>query len=200
MLTITFEKLRQVMQRKQYRFFDQGDYNLNLIGIRSTQDLHANTFNDLFCIAYSVGGAKALHVFACTTDPGVYYRANPLTDRGTAILAPGHYSGLWKMGLHKGQYQALVQASPVALLRDNNRDQKLNFVDKAVPEMAGINCHRATGNGTSTQVDKWSAGCQVIANSENFNQLISLCNLSAKQWGNLFSYTLLEDKDIDTHF
>lgn len=200
MSTITFEKLRQALQRKQYRFFDQGDYNLNLIGIRNTQDLHANTFNDLFCVAYSVDGAKSLHVFACTTDPGTYYRQHPVNDRGTAILPPGQYPGMWKMGLHKGQYQALVQASPVALLRDNNRDKNLNFVDKAAPEMAGINCHRASSNGTSNQVDKWSAGCQVIASSEDFNQLMSLCNLAAKQWGNLFTYTLLEDKEIDSHF
>jgi hypothetical protein len=60
----------------------------------------------------------------------------------------------------------------------------------------GINIHRASATGTSTQIDKWSAGCQVIANNQNFDKLMELANKSKDKWGNSFTYTLIESKDI----
>jgi len=60
----------------------------------------------------------------------------------------------------------------------------------------GINIHRASATGTSTQIDKWSAGCQVIANNQNFDKLMELANKAATIWGKSFTYTLIESKDV----
>jgi len=60
----------------------------------------------------------------------------------------------------------------------------------------GINIHRASSTGTSVQIDKWSAGCQVIANNKNFDKLMEVANKAAKVWGKSFTYTLIESKDI----
>ena len=62
--------------------------------------------------------------------------------------------------------------------------------------MFGINIHRANKWGTSTQIDKWSAGCQVIANNEDFLQFMTLANSAKDIWGNSFTYTLIESSDI----
>ena len=62
--------------------------------------------------------------------------------------------------------------------------------------MFGINIHHASYHGTSTQVNKWSAGCQVIASIDDFNTLMSLANKSKKQYGNSFTYTLLDEQDL----
>jgi hypothetical protein len=62
----------------------------------------------------------------------------------------------------------------------------------------GINIHRASGTGVSLRVDKWSAGCQVLADSADFSNLIYLCKVAEKRYGNSFTYTLIESKDIES--
>ena len=62
----------------------------------------------------------------------------------------------------------------------------------------GINIHRATARegGKSTQVDKWSAGCQVIAANDDFKTFMAIVHKSAALYGRSFTYTLIESKDI----
>ena len=48
----------------------------------------------------------------------------------------------------------------------------------------------------STQIDKWSAGCQVIAANDDFRLFMEIANKAKDTWGNSFTYTLLESKDI----
>ena len=52
---ITIEKLREACVRLGYAFVERGDYNLNIIGIRSG-DTSANTFNDVMCLAFKQSG------------------------------------------------------------------------------------------------------------------------------------------------
>lgn len=85
---ITIDLIRAVCQRLGYKFFEHGDYNLNVIGIR-TDDDKANTFNDFITLSFKVQGEWRLYVFGVTTDPGLYYRLNPMNVQGTAILAAG---------------------------------------------------------------------------------------------------------------
>ena len=49
---------------------------------------------------------------------------------------------------------------------------------------------------TSTYVNKWSAGCQVIASNDDWMEFLSICQEAREHWGNSFSYTLIESKDI----
>ena len=50
--------------------------------------------------------------------------------------------------------------------------------------------------GKSTRVDKWSAGCQVIADNDDWHTFLDICQTAREIHGNSFSYTLLESKDI----
>ena len=64
--------------------------------------------------------------------------------------------------------------------------------------MFGINIHRATkwGGKKSKQVDKWSGGCQVIAANDDWNEFMDICRVAKNKWGNSFTYTLLDSKDL----
>ena len=172
--------------------------SLNLIAVRH-QDTRANTFNDLFCVLYKLKNKWVLEQFKCTTDPGVFYREKPCNVDGTAIVVPGQYRSLWTFGFHQGKYPALVQNKPITVFRDANKDEALDMDVNQNKQTGyfGINCHRANANHESTQVDKWSAGCQVFANPEDFDVFMALCRASAKKWGNTFSYTLLEQSQLE---
>ena len=87
---------------------------------------------------------------------------------------------------------------------DSIKDEKLRKLFKDMNEenihegIYGINIHRATSRegGKSVQVDKWSAGCQVIAANNDFKLLMEVVNKAAKVWGNSFTYTLINSNDI----
>ncbi|NIB44776.1 hypothetical protein HBA55_34670 [Pseudomaricurvus alkylphenolicus] len=193
-MSISYDSIRNALLSKGYRFFDDGDYNLNLVGIRGA-DKHSNQFNDWLTVSFRSGGQRMMFAFLCTTDPGLYWRAHPANVLGTAIVRPGQYPGLWRLGKHQGRYPALVQCGLITVYRDNDRDSQL---DSEVKEtgLFGINCHRATPVGESTMVDRWSAGCQVLASAADFDILMALCRKAAVKWGERFSYTLIEEADL----
>ena len=64
--------------------------------------------------------------------------------------------------------------------------------------MFGINIHRATSRtgGKSTRIDKWSAGCQVIADNDDWHEFLDICQSAREIHGNSFSYTLIESIDV----
>jgi len=194
MKSISYERIKETLKAKGYVFFEGDDYDLNIVGIRSS-DHDANRFNDLVCVAFKAGGLEYVFAFAATTDPGLYYRKNPCNVKGTAIMKPGQYRGLWSLGKHQGRYDALVQSGVVTVYRDADQDDKLDMAMDA-SGFFGINLHRARENGTSLRVDKWSAGCQVIACSTDFDLLMALCRKGAEKWGNSFTYTLINETEL----
>lgn len=194
-LNYDFEKL---FKRKGYAYFTKGAYNLNIIGVRAnTNGKVTNLFDDILVLIYRTNnGILQRKLYNITTEPGRYYMTNGSTNyKGTAILVPGQYKSCWKLGKHKGQYKALVQAKPVKVYRDNNKndiyDCEPSTIDTGV---FGINIHKA--KGFSKQIDKWSAGCQVFANSADFALFIKICEKQNNLYGNSFTYTLIDEKDL----
>lgn len=185
------------MKDKGYAVFENGKpFNLNIVGIRANNPV-PGSFDDMIYCFYKDRGNYIKFAWPATTDPGLYYLQNPLNVDGTAILVPGQYRGAFKLGLHHGKYEALVQAKPLKVIRDIDRDSVLEFESKNIEEgMFGINIHRASNSHESKTVGKWSAGCQVFANPDHFRTFIELCKSSAKLYGNSFTYTLINEKDI----
>jgi len=182
------------MNLKGYTVFrkDHARYNLNLVGVRS-RSREANAFDDHVCCFYKYQGKWFFKAFTATTDPGLYWLNHPSNTHGAAILKAGQYRGTYQLGLHRGRYEALKQVRPVTVIRDSDRDGGLDIKGgKEQTGIFGINIHRATSSGESPLVNKWSAGCQVLANSSDFAELMSLCKKAMPQWGDSFSYTLLE--------
>jgi len=200
----TREQIQTTVEDKGYKYFhdnlDKG-YDVNIIGIRNskTKGRVTNAFDDTLTISYKIDGEWQYHEFNCTTDPGSHWVENILNEKGVAILRPDQYRGSHKLDLHQGKYLALRQKSNVTVYRDNNRDVKYDLNEsKTETGIFGINIHRATGRagGKSTRVDKWSAGCQVIADNDDWHEFLDICQAAREIHGNSFSYTLLESNDI----
>jgi hypothetical protein len=197
--SFTLDQIKSAMIAKGYKWFEEGDFNLNLIGVRNsdTGDTVTNAFDDTFFIAYRDAGKWKIHNYACTTDPGAHWQQAPMNAGGTASLVPNQYRSTWRIDLHQGVYKALKQFKAVDTYRDKNKDLKYTrHIEDITNGIYGINIHRASATGVSNRVDKWSAGCQVIADSADFANLMYLAHVAEKKYGNSFTYTLLESKNI----
>jgi len=173
--------------------FKRGSWNVNLIGVR-TAARDANLFDDwIHAVFKDDSGAWVDLSLECTTDPGTYHLENPGRSAGTAILKAGQYRSVWKIDLHQGKYEALCQRNgEVTVFRDATKDSTLDMSNDSVMDgWFGINIHKAGSD--STIVNKWSAGCQVIANAAEFEIFMAIIRKSAALHGDTFSYTLLED-------
>lgn len=194
---LSYEKVQKIYAKKGYKFFDKGQYNLNIFGIRCATD--TNLFDDYLCVAYRDKNNKEhVLVWEATTDPGRHWLNNPMNKKGTAIVVPGQYPGSHKIGKHQGKYVALRQKGLIKVYRDDDRDNEHDLDPNTIDEgrKFGINIHRSNPNDESTIVNKWSAGCQVFSKVKDFNIFMWLCKLAAKRYSNSFTYTLLEDKDV----
>ena len=184
-----------VMYAKNYRVFKNvRGYDLNIIGIRSN-DTTSNSFNDWLSIFYNYDNRFVQFNFPCTTDPGTFYRNNPLNDKGTAVIVPNQFRSLWKTGKHRN-YEALVQKNEIKVYRDNNKDDKLDF-ENIESGFFGINLHRAHKEFILNDVNKFSAGCQVVQDPLHFDFIMLLCSKAKELYGDGFTYTLLEENDFN---
>lgn len=164
---------------KKLRDLKYTDLPFMIVGIRSKQT-KVNQFDDKM---YLITPAKCIQ-FNCTTDPGSDWLLNWINPKGTAVLKTGVWK--FKLGLHKNEYECLVQAEPVTVYRDTDKD--------LIPEEQGIqdtgwhdiHIHRSNPTGISKYIGKWSAGCQVLANSEDFKLLIKECKSSGLKEFNYF--------------
>ena len=189
------DKIKVAMKAKGYAFFENGDYNINIIGIRNsdTGSQVTNVFDDLLTVSYKIGDVWHFKKWAATTDPGTKGVKEFHNAQGVARLVPGQYRGSHAIGLHQGKYEALKQAKPVKVYRDANKD--MTYDTKLITEgIYGINIHKAGAD--STYVENWSEGCQVFKKSADFDEFMGLVNKAATLHGNSFTYTLLESKDL----
>lgn len=176
-----------------YAVFDNPkyDYDLNIFGIRNSNG-KTDTFDDYLGVFYMWDGTWRSHYWPATCDPGHYWLKNfeQLGVSGTAVLCPGQYRGAYELGEHKGK-AALIQAGVVNVWRDPNRDNTVDRWGDIDEGYFGINIHRA--GEKSTQVGKWSAGCQVLSRNDDMDELMDLCRkqVSFNGW-KTFTYTLLD--------
>ncbi len=112
-------------------------YYRDTMGARGRNDL--GIYDDaIFVISPNVFAS-----FNANTDPA-RGGLNPKVGKPYAVLKPGVWS--YRIGRHKNQYTALVQAAPVTVIRDSYEETG----------WFGINIHR----GGETRVS--SEGCQTI--------------------------------------
>jgi hypothetical protein len=198
-MQFTRDQIETAVKSKGYSWFDSNkDYDVNIVGIRNseTNNQVTNKFDDWITLSYKINGVWQFHIWPITTDPGVKYTRHQLLNPvGVARLVPGQYRGTYQIGLHQGKYSALVQRQPVKVWRDANKDGV--YDENIIQEgLFGINIHRSSPTGVSSQVDGWSAGCQVFASINNYTQFMRIMERAREAFGNKFSYTLIESKDI----
>ena len=188
--------LLSLMKSKGYQINDK-PYQLNIVGVRADSNV-PNKFDDKMYVFWNSENGWQGKYFTVTTDPGTYWLNNPMQKEGTAILKQGQYINSHKIGLHQGKYKALTQQKPVTVIRDYDRNALLDFNNgKEDTGLFGINIHRANAVGTTKTIDKYSAGCQVFENADDFAKFLELAEKHNTMYGNNFTYTLVDERALN---
>ena len=96
---ITLAKVQEVFAEKKYAFFTKGNYNLNIIGVRSPIK-EANSFDDTMLVIYKKYDKWIIKEYPITTDAGLYWLEHPMNKKGTALLVPNQYRSTYKIDGH----------------------------------------------------------------------------------------------------
>ena len=189
------EVYEEAFSRLGYKFFLNGDYNVNIVGVRNSSGL-ADKFDDKLNVFYREQGEWVMDSYPITTEPGpniLQWPIKSVRHKGTAILVPNQYRGVYR----KRRYSALIQRwGPVEVFRDNNSDRKVDTDGPIESGMFGINIHRQFGPDDRENPGSSSAGCQVFQSSVDFYHFMDTCQTAAEIWGNSFTYTLVTEEEI----
>ena len=62
-MSFTREQIQTAVQSKGHKFFENGDYNVNIVGVRNsaTDNKVTNKFDDWMTISYKVNGEWNFH-------------------------------------------------------------------------------------------------------------------------------------------
>ena len=168
---------------------------VHLLGLRHPSRV-AGAFDDVILLRAETPSGVQYRAMAATTDPGASAARDPGNPKGIAILQTGHYPDMWRIGLHKGRYTALVQTGTTRakVWRDDDGDADLEQHAEDSGWL-GINFHAAASDPFSeirdrrdSPVGRWSEGCQVVAQSLVYRMAIRLIR-EARPEG--VAYTLL---------
>ena len=198
---VMVKQYKSAFEKKGYAFFENGDYNLNIVGVRNDSG-DASKFDDFLNVLYRVGDEWVCDIYPATTEPGTSILKRPIKEvrhKGTAILVPDQYRSTYRIGTHGGKtrYTALIQrGSKVRVVRDNNRDSKPDYHNPEEEGWFGINIHKHGGSDARLNTGGVSAGCQVFQSSKDFYEFMDTCDEASQRWGNSFTYTLLDERDL----
>jgi hypothetical protein len=191
-------RYKAVSLSKGYAFFESGDYNVNIIGVRNMSG-DAKHFDDFLDVVYKISGEWVCDSYPITTEPGPNILRRPINSKGTAILVPGQYRGVYQIATHggKSRYTALCQRKGnVKVWRDDNRDTVADYDGVEDEGMFGINIHKHSGPDTRKNTGGVSAGCQVFQSSKDFYEFMDTCDAARDRYENSFTYTLIEEKEL----
>jgi len=191
---IVKESIKEAFNKLGHAFFEKGDYNLNIVGIRNDSG-KADTFDDTIIVAYKKSSKWIVDTYPATTEPGTSILRRPINKKGTAILVPDQYRGVYRIDTHGGKrkYTAVCQRNgTVNVWRDTNKNSIPDCVGPKDSGFFGINIHRQWGSDEREYTGGVSAGCQVFQSSKDFYEFMDTCNKAADKWGNSFTYTLIE--------
>lgn len=195
-----FDTLPPILRKVQnlgFKVFQAGDYDLNIIGVRTIKNRKDNEFDDFIHIAYLLNGKWIVESGESTTDAGRYWLMKPDYKPCAVFVHNQQCRGAYKLDLHRGKYMALCQRKPVLFWRDGNKDNHVDYHSSVVyNDTIGLNIHKASSKeGGSRYVERWSAGCQVWKNALDHVRMIELCKLQIKthKWEH-FTYTLITDE------
>lgn len=174
-----------------YTFFESTEkpYNLNIVGFRN-KNARPNHFDDELSVYYIDRLVRRKVSWPITTYPGLPWLLKPMNPKGAAIMVPGQYRSAYILGRFRG-VAALRQVKPVKVYRDRDLDGTFTLNPDTIEEgLFGLHIHRA--GIWSKVVGLSSAGCQVFQRQKDFLEFIGLCQKAAANWGNKFTYTLME--------
>jgi hypothetical protein len=150
---------------KRYNIF----YVQGLFPNGVSNDNAPNQFNDSRFLVEVNPTPRLVGGWEASIEPGKYYTKQPMNASGAAqIQVPGQYKA-WRVGKHKGRELALVQVAPVDIIRDKNRNGKVDKGDLKEHSLIGANQHSASDQQF---VDGASAGCPVGRTSKGHQEFM----------------------------
>jgi GH24 family phage-related lysozyme (muramidase) len=197
-------RIVQYMRQKSFQVFTgPGERNIVYVeGMNPDGSLNAdppNQFNDLRLVIECVDGRPTLiGRWEATTEPGSHYTNNPMNPRGAARIRFGQYRA-WQVGQHgqSNPHEALVQAAPLTVLRDANRDFQRPG-DKEDTGLFGINQHWGY-DLPRNDIGEASAGCLVGRTREGHREFMRLVKQDPRYRASssfLFSTTVIAGDDL----
>jgi hypothetical protein len=182
---VTVDRVIAAIQKKNYSFYANTAYGknkLNIVGVRATNKAFnspvSNYFTDyVVMFYYDDKGLRLERIGWQTTAPGLTYEASKFGGAGrTIMMQEGQYKDSYVRGLHLGKIDTLVQAKSMNYHRDESLNAQYNSVN-ITAGIFGTNIH-PSGNYSNSDSNKlinnWSAGCQVLNDSNDYNKLLSL--------------------------
>lgn len=169
------ELLNKVKSLNSFKAIPDGYW---ILGARSNEDA-PNVFDDK---GYLFRGEQFIKVFPMTTNAGVPYLQGGFLKYnkvGVAhVKANEWYHDLWAYGLHHGKMPALVQVGNILIFRDGDMDVHAEEIGKVIKGLFGINFHSTkydfTYHVVTPRVGEWSAGCQVVNDTETYLMIINM--------------------------
>lgn len=209
---VSIDSIVSVLNEKNYIFFENGKYNLNIIAVRDS-DNFTNKFDDyLFVIYRDEWNQFRMISLPWTTLAGTRGfggEQNPLTGSqtgtgvdGVAIIVEGQYIATYKfINSYWGwlSYPYFQQIADMKYYRDNDKDYK---IDRGTIYEGNYftHLHRMSNKDVKSlwvnyDFSAWSQGCNGSPRPE-FSKLVEVTKQSVKIWGDVFSYTLLHKQDF----
>ena len=178
-------------ERRYNIFYVQGMFPS---GVRN--DNKPNHFNDSRFLVEVNPTPRLVGAWEASIEPGNHYTDQPMNAKGAAqIEVPGQYKA-WRIGKHKGREIALVQVAPVHIIRDFNRNSKIDKGDKKEYSIIGANQHSGSDKKF---VDNASAGCPVGRTSKGHQEFMSYLHKDLDYQANnnfIFSTTFIPAKEL----
>jgi hypothetical protein len=135
-----------------------------------------NQFNDSRFLVEINPTPRLIGAWEASIEAGNHYIKQPMNASGAAqIQVPGQYKA-WRVGKHKGRELALVQVASVDIVRDFNRNGKVDEGDKKERSLIGANQHSANDQQF---VDGASAGCPVGRTSKGHQEFMTFLQQDA---------------------
>jgi len=206
------KQIKEVYLKKGYKFFENGDFNLNLIAIRN-KNVFTNQFDDDFLIVYKELGVWKIFQIEWTTVAGTLGKGgalNPLSGTetgtgvsGTAVILEGQYLKAFKWVENDWIYpfvKYFKQIGNLKYVRDNNRDFKIDTNTRIYIGNYKTHLHAMSPKGVLSKFvnyyfSAWSQGC-MGAPEPSFKNIEPIVKKAIAIWGNSFSLTVLNKNDF----
>jgi hypothetical protein len=176
----TWQQLRDVLDKYAVRLdhpvvFGWRGYFLDSMGLKGKND---RAVYDDACFLWSPNEGQSVG-YNFNTDPSRFRKGYGTAEstKGMALLTTGVWC--YKLGLHKGEYKALVQADPVTVIRDGDP----SYQDHG---WFGINIHRG-GQWTTS-----SLGCQTVPPSQWADFIMTVEQYMKEAGKKRINYVLIE--------
>jgi hypothetical protein len=207
-MDLTYEGIKAAVLSKGFEFYEEGNYNLNIIWIRMTDGV-TNVFNDKCAICYLIDGQPQFVLLDANTKPALYGALyNPVTVdgiTGTAVTMPQQVKAAHKFvdldfiaDTNSPDYYNpwkncyFAQNGTLMTWRDNLKQNSVHHIQPYASEAWHEICLHLQENPLSAPgKEPFSTGCNGWHREDLKNIVVPIVREAVNIWGSLFTYTLI---------